>query len=268
MKQNHSVRLLGLVLLGLIAGQAVVGQPEVSDVIGRRLLSEFKLTQITADRSDIVIPGSVVGIQRDGLVMWSVEAPGAASNTYKGGKVSQGASGFGKGLLIASMAPGGLAGGGYPSRKFVRGENCWVTGINVQKDGVQFKLYSDSYAGLRYYANLKFPFPDKNQPPDAERMLTMVAEVLSVVPVQNQPDLTISSVEPAATVQPTSYQPIAPPPADGQAQSVSPGMSKEQVIASFGEPTRKAAAGNKEFFAYSDTKIKITFTNGVVSDIE
>lgn len=265
---RHCGLVFGLALFVLLAlNLTLLGQSGDPDAIRQELLSQFKLTQITADRSDIVTPGAVVGIHRDGLVMWSVAAPGAASNTYRGGRISQGGAGFGKGLLIASMAPGGLAGGGYPTRKFVPGENCWVTAINVLKDGVQFKLYSDPYEGLRYYANLKFPFPAKNQIPNADQIMAMVDEVLSVVPTQNQAEPAPPAAQ-AAALPPTAYQPIAPPPAVVLAPSVSLGMSKEQVIAGFGEPTRKAAAGNKELFVYTDAKMKITFVNGVVSNIE
>jgi hypothetical protein len=49
---------------------------------------------------------------------------------------------------------------------------------------------------------------------------------------------------------------------------MSMGQSKDQVIAAFGEPQRKAAAGPKEIFFYTDLKMKVTFTNGKVSSIE
>jgi hypothetical protein len=269
MKRTYFGYALGLAVLMLLVNVTLLAQSGESDLIQQRLLSQYPLTQITADRSDIVSPGSVVRLQRDGLVMWSVASPGAASNTYKNGRISQGGAGFGKALMIASIAPGGLAGGGYPARKFVPGENCWVTGITVQKDGVQIKLYSDPYLGLRYYANLKFPFTDKNQIPAADQVMAVVAEVLAVVPTQNQPDQAATVPQVAPPPQPASYQSIAPPPPpEAQAPSISLGMSKDQVVAGFGEPTRKAVAGTKEFFVYADTKMKITFVNGVVSDIE
>jgi hypothetical protein len=45
-------------------------------------------------------------------------------------------------------------------------------------------------------------------------------------------------------------------------------MTKDQVLTAFGEPQRKAVVGSREIYFYSDTKMKITFTNGTVSDIE
>ena len=65
------------------------------------------------------------------------------------------------------------------------------------------------------------------------------------------------------------YDDIAPPPPPPTpAPTISMGQTKSQVIASFGEPQRKAAAGAKEIFIYTDLKMKVTFTNGKVSSIE
>jgi len=65
------------------------------------------------------------------------------------------------------------------------------------------------------------------------------------------------------------YEDVAPPPPPpAPAPTISMGQTKTQVIAAFGEPQRKAAAGPKEIFLYTDLKMKVTFTNGKVSGIE
>jgi hypothetical protein len=46
------------------------------------------------------------------------------------------------------------------------------------------------------------------------------------------------------------------------------GKMMDRPTAAFGEPQRKAAAGAKEIFFYTDLKMKVTFTNGKVSSIE
>lgn len=266
-------RSFGVALIVLMGSLSMSAQSGDADAIQQKLYAQFKLTTITSDRSDIVTPGAVVQLKRDGLQMWSVESPGAASNTYKDGRISQGAAGFGKGLLIASLSPGGLASGGYPVRKFVPGENFWVTGITIQKDGVQFKLYSDPYNGLRFYANLKIAFPTKNQIPPVEQMLAIVDQVLSVVPTEEQaapaPMQALNQVAALPAAAPVAYQDVAPPPPPPTpAPTLSIGMTRDQVAASFGEPARKAVIGNREIFFYSEMKMKITFTSGIVSDID
>jgi hypothetical protein len=68
---------------------------------------------------------------------------------------------------------------------------------------------------------------------------------------------------------PHQYEDVAPPPPPpAPAPTISMGQTKDQVTASFGEPQRKAAAGAKEIFFYTDLKMKVTFTNGKVSSIE
>jgi hypothetical protein len=68
---------------------------------------------------------------------------------------------------------------------------------------------------------------------------------------------------------PPKYQALAPPlPPPPPAPSIAIGQSKDQVTAAFGEPQRKATAGTKEIFFYTDLKMKVTFTNGKVSSIE
>jgi hypothetical protein len=72
-----------------------------------------------------------------------------------------------------------------------------------------------------------------------------------------------------APAAPTAYQDLAaPPPPPAPAPTISVGQTKAQVIAAFGEPERKAAAGPKEIFFYTDLKMKVTFTNGKVSSVE
>ena len=77
-----------------------------------------------------------------------------------------------------------------------------------------------------------------------------------------------SATAPAAAAQ-RQYEDLAPPPGPpAPAPTISIGQTNAQVIAAFGEPQRKASAGPKEFFFYTDLKMKVTFTNGKVSSIE
>ena len=82
------------------------------------------------------------------------------------------------------------------------------------------------------------------------------------------------SSEPAPEAAPPAlaqrqYEDVAPPPpAPAPSPTLSMGQTKNQVVAAFGEPQRKAAAGPREIFFYTDLKMKVTFTNGKVSGIE
>jgi hypothetical protein len=57
-----------------------------------------------------------------------------------------------------------------------------------------------------------------------------------------------------------------PPPADAPPPTIAMGQTKDQVTAGFGQPARIAKLGAKEIFYYKD--MKVTFTNGKVSNVE
>jgi hypothetical protein len=187
-----------LIVAAVLASAVPVVHGQAGDLaaIQGRLNSQFKLTTTTADRSDIVTAGDVVVIHKQGLLMYAVASPMPPSNTYKNGKIGQGWGGFGKDMAISMATPGGGTAADYPHRPFVPEEKCWVTGIQVQGDGVLFQLYSDPYENIRYYANLKIPFPDKKTVPTADIALQTVAEVLTVV---QQDDQASQAGQPAPT---------------------------------------------------------------------
>lgn len=180
---------IALTLSPVLAAQ--VGDPEV---IEQRLNAEFKPTRIASDRKEIVTTGDRVVIQKSGLTMYAVTSPMPPSYSYKNGKIGHGLTGLGKDVVISMKTPGGTA-ADYPHRPFAVGEQCWVTGVQVQKDGIVFQLYSDRYDDLHYYANLKIVFPDRREMPPVDSALQLVAEVLTVVPAKDRVDKT--AVEPA-----------------------------------------------------------------------
>jgi hypothetical protein len=129
-------------------GLAVASQPVDAAGILQQLTSQIIVTRTTADRAEIVKAGSVVELHKEGLLMYGVASPLPPSNTYKNGKISQGWGGFGKDLLITMLAPGNATSANYPSRRFVAGEACWVTGISVQKDSVVIRGFSSLASSL------------------------------------------------------------------------------------------------------------------------
>jgi len=76
-----------------------------------------------------------------------------------------------------------------------------------------------------------------------------------------------SPADPAAA-QPEAPAPIAPPPppADQPPPTIDVGQTIDQVVAALGQPQRIAKAGTKQIYFYKD--LKVTFTDGKVSDVE
>ncbi len=253
-----------------IFGLSLAAQSGDTAAIQQKLNSQFKLTTTAADRSDIVTAGDVVAIHKPGMVMYAVTAPAPPSNTYREGRIIQGWGGFGKDLMIGMKSQQGTTANDYPHRQFVPEEKCWVTAIEVQKDGVLFVLYSDPYDDVRYYGDLKIPFPNKKQVPSVDVALQTIAEVLTVVPASGNQGAQggAQATAPAPVPPPAPMGAIAPPPppADAPPPTIALGQTIDQVTAAFGQPVRMANLGAKKIYYYKD--MKVTFTNGKVSNVE
>jgi hypothetical protein len=261
-------------------------------VIQDKLVSQIKVTKTAADHSDIVTAGDVVLLHKDGLMMCSSASPYGFSNTYSNGVLAANLNNrtkdAAKSFLRGHLPFGGggsvtdAANNGCPSRKFVAGEKFWVSGISLQKDGILVSTFSDPYNDVRYYGEIKFPFP-KGQVPAADEFVKTVSEVMTVVPSDDKSDKSeqqsaqsgqgAQGSQPAQQAKqpappPAPMPDIAPPPppADAAPPTIAVGQTKDQVSAAFGQPVRMAKLGAKEIFYYKD--MKVTFTNGKVSNVE
>jgi hypothetical protein len=289
-------RAFGFAIIGSLSSLMLSAQAGDPAVLQQKLYAQFRLTTTTPDRSGIVTAGDVVVIHRAGLLMYAVASPLPPSNTYKNGKISQGWGGFGKDMLITMAAPGGATATDYPHRQFVPEEKCWVKGIQVEKDGVLFQLYSDPYDDIRYYANLKIPFPNKKEMPPVDAVMQTVAEVLTAVrsddqagqgeqPAPNQtaagqaappmaaatnfasaPMPDIPPPPPPPDIAPPPPPADAPPPVNAPPPTIALNQTMDQVTAGFGQPLKVAKLGTMVIFYYKD--MKVTFRNGKVSNVE
>jgi len=270
-----------------LATQAQVGDP--GTLIKEKLVSQIKLTKAAAAHDDIVTAGDVVLLHKDGLMMCSSASSYAFSNTYSNGVLSANlnnrAKDAAKSFIRGKLPFGGggsvkdAASNGCTSRKFVSGEKFWVTDIALQKDGILVSTFSDPYNDVRYFGEIKFPFPKGSVPP-VDDFVKTVSEVITVQPPDDKDkgdknDQAAGGQAPApaqtaaATPAPAPLQAIAPPPppADAPPPSIAIGQTKDQVVAGFGQPVRTAKlAGTKEIYFYKD--MKVTFTNGKVSNVE
>jgi hypothetical protein len=271
---------------------AQVGDP--GTLIQEKLASQIKLTKATADRTDIVTAGDVVVLQKDGLMMCSSDSSYAFGNTYSNGvlatnynnRAKDAAKSYTKSAVLGHFGLGGgasvtdAASNSCTSRKFVAGEKFWVTGITLQKDGILVSTFSDPYNDVRYYGEIKIPFPKKSVPP-ADAFVKTVSEVITVQPADNGGDQggqddqggqpaqgTATAAETAATPATAPMPDIAPPPppADTPPPTIAIGQTKDEVTAAFGQPVRIAKLGAKTIFYYKD--MKVTFTNGKVRNVE
>jgi hypothetical protein len=256
-------------LAGAVPG--LLGQSgDSKDLLLKKLTAQFAPTKLTADRSDVVKAGSIVALQKDGLLVYTVTVPSAPISVYKNGKLSQG---FGDALKVDMVDGMGRDGGSasIPRKTLVAGEKFWVNAIEIGKDAIFVQIVTDPYDDGRYYGILKFLAP-KGVFPSPDDAVKMVSEVLQAQQAPEQASQPAPAPAPAslpAPPPPAAYQDVPPPPpAPGPAPTVSLGMTREQVVGAFGEPERKAALGPKQIFIYSELKMKVTFTNGKVTNVE
>ncbi|MGA3011741.1 MAG: hypothetical protein ABSD72_15900, partial [Terracidiphilus sp.] len=107
--------------------------------------------------------------------------------------------------------------------------------------------------------------------PAVDDFVKTVAELITVVPPDDQSNLSAQANSGAAAVPsapPAQLTDIAPPPPppDAPPPTIALGQTKDQVVASFGQPAKAAKLGVKEIFYYKE--MKVIFTNGKVSNVD
>jgi hypothetical protein len=279
LKFQIQMQIVTLAVAGIVPW--IAARAQSSGSLQSQLEAKYALTKPTDDKSDIVTAGAVLVLEKDKLIMYPVSTPAAPQNTYKDGKLSEGA--FGVHQKVQSF--GSFIGHPPPqtvnSRQFVTGEKFWVTRIDVMADGVTFTLFSDPYSDVRYYSTLKFFYPH-GATPNNEQVMSLVGEVLKVDSDDsaksgdsgnqqqaaggdaNQQQAAAggdANQQPAAAQAPAAPAAPAAPPA-----TVEIGQTPDQVTAILGQPEKIINLGTKQIYVYKD--LKVTFVKGKVTDAQ
>jgi hypothetical protein len=254
----RSAVYLTLVVALAAATPSLHAQDQKSEIL-KRLNSEFARTKMTTDRTDIVTAGSVLVLHKDGLLMCGVQAIAPPTSTYKNGAIS---FGFGGNMAWGmALAPANQQAASLPQRKFVAGEKFWVAEYLVKDDGVILEFFSDPFNDVRYYGQLKFPFP-KGAVPPADNVMKTIEEVVTVdAPAQDAPAADAAAGAAAQPAQPPDQPAPAAPP-----KTIALGQTTDQVVAILGQPQKIVNLGAKQMYFYPD--MKVIFTNGKVSDVQ
>jgi hypothetical protein len=241
---------LMLTALFLVLVPALHAQDQKTQ-IQQKLASLFTLTKITADHTDIVTPGSILALKKDGLIMFSLDARVPATITYKDGKLSMG---IGDAMATTMALGSNQTTSTVPQRKFVAGEKFWITAYSVTDKHVILLVYSDPFNDVRYYGQIKFPF-QKHNIPTADEVMKTIAEVVDVQP----PDNSTPSDASAGNQSP-------PDNASSTPKTIALGQTKDEVVATLGQPQKVVNLGAKEIYVFPD--MKVTFLNGKVADVQ
>jgi len=265
-------------LLAVLVGMPVAVPAEDNKAaIQKKLESEYKITKVNDDKSDIVTAGSVIVLHKDKVLMVAASSSvNPCMNTYKDGKIAPAKAcvagekikhiPFGSHIPGASMAPA--------TRYYVSDEKFWLTKIDVRDNGVVFDFFTDAVNDVRFKSSLMIPFPAGL--PSAGDAIKLIHEVITVAPADDAdkkddqqpapqsdkpapPEKTEAAPPPVEAPAPVEAPP--PPPAE-----VSLGQTPDEVVAALGQPQRKAKVGIKEIYFYKD--LKVTFVNGKVKDVQ
>jgi hypothetical protein len=282
--------LIGVVtVLAALLPSAVYAQGAAA--IQQKLKSEYPLTKVTDDQTDIVTAGSVMVLQKDKVMM---SAGSGCSNVYKDGKISAtGGCKVGNKLKAFHITQDDAD----ATRNFVTGEKFWLTRIEIKdtpkEHAVILGFFSDVIDDSRFKGTVLIPFGASM--PTPEEAAKLVAEVITVAPADDA-NQAAEPPQPAprapqygrpsrlAPRRPAAFAPPAPayaPPAPAQAAPapldipappaadpsvVSEGQTIDQVTASMGQPLKKAKIGSKDIYYYKD--LKVIFVDGKVTDVQ
>lgn len=260
----------------LAASWLPASNPNPKAEMQQKLREQFVLVKLTADKKDIVAPGSVLVFHKDGMTMCSVNILLPPTRFYHDGEIHEPLAGdMAWNFNLARVQPG-VNSAKVPKRNFMAGEKVWLSDITVRNEGVILRFYSDPYDGVRYYGDLVFPFNKKSMP-SSEEMLKTIAEVVTVDSATNSsggaatanveppvsPPTQEAQGQPLPAIAPPPPPPDAPPP---QPKTISKGQTKDQVVAIMGQPQKVVNLGTKEIDYYPD--MKVIFVNGKVSDVQ
>jgi hypothetical protein len=253
-------RSSALVVAALLAAGSFVpltAQAQDARSLADQLKSQYKLAKVGIDSSgwSVTQPGTVLVIQKGGILGVPAANPTIATATYKDGEL-HGPNAF----TIAIV--------GKLTRQLTIGEKIYILKIDLQlkNDKIGFFLIEcDACNNVQqpsaYKAILVFQFPkgylDKA---DGSQVLDVISQVLAPdagsadqqqAPQQEQSPQAAPSVD------------TVPPPTTATIQL---GQTIDQVKAALGQPEKIVDLGKKQIYVYKD--LKITFIDGKVSDVQ
>jgi hypothetical protein len=251
--------------------------------VEKRLEERYPTTSINAE-GGVVTQGVTLTLKKVGL---NAGSKSTCVNDYKDGKITLSGA-LSKGIcgsaarklpsaicLVPTLCPA------IPvevpqdpgTRPFARGETLYVTRIEVT-DTVALTLVSDPINNVTYKAVLHLQ-PPKGSSLDFNQADQLISEVFTSSAAETptskaQPaSSTKSEGQSLSTTTEPKFHPIEEPKAPTDAPAPEPirlGMSIDQVVAILGQPAKLVDLDTKKIYSYP--KLKVTFVNDKVSDVD
>jgi len=259
--QPISIVRSAIIILAASASLSSSFAQNPSPAVMELLKTQYKIVKLAPDSTGLAVidPGTVLVIQKGGLLGIPPANPVNCAAKYQDADLKA-AGGF-----CAAMVKD-------VSRFFQPGEKVYPLKIdvNAKKEQISFKVVDcDTCNGTNppafFKSEVQFQFPKGFlETADAASVQQAIAQVLTVDGGSAQTAAAAQSSAPADTPPPAISAP--PPPADAPTPTIEVGQTVDQVTASFGPPKRIAKVGAKQIYFFQD--LKVTFTDGKVSDVE
>jgi hypothetical protein len=245
-----------------------------------QLVAQYKVVKMGSDTSgySVVEPGTLLAVQKGGLlgVPYSDKSP--LTNKYEGGTVHPPSSlaVSGRKALLGHFSS--TQSQGQTTKLFAKGDKVYATKIevNLDKDTVTLGIVACDTCNKTdpptyNKTNVVFEFPKgslaKTSAGDVE---DTIGQLLSVSDDSQQgqgqqggQDQAQQGDQQQAAQQP-AQQPAEQPAAEPQ--TIEKGQTTDQVQGSLGKPDKIVNLGTKQIWVYKD--LKVTFLNGKVSDVQ
>lgn len=267
-KCKLAILLFTLMVVGILGVPAAVAQNAAPPSLKEQLEAQYKLSKVHGDGT--VDAGTVIVVQQAGIKGEPQNDLALAPAVFKDGVLHAPSkkSSFGASLLQASTRPGSDT-SGKEFRPFPVGDKVYVTklDVNQKKDSIMFIVVecgacSGTDQTSAYKAAVSFQLAKGSLTnPNVSDIEDTIAKVFTI---DDSAQGNQAQQAPAQPEQPAAEQ-QAPAQAPAPAQ-IQLGQSIDDVVAALGQPEKIVDLGAKKIYVYKD--LKITFTNGKVSDVQ
>src|ERR1700733_12691731 len=240
-----------------------------------QLVAQYKLVKMGSDTSgySVVEEGTLLAIQKGGLLGVPYSDTSVQSNKYEGGVVKAPNAMLSKGIGFGMKKFGKE----QTTKLLAKGDKVYPTKIdvNLDKDTVTMGIVAcdtcnNTDPKTYNKANVIFVFPRGTlAKASAGEVEDTIGQLLSISTDDTQQAGDQGGQQQGGDQggQPATAQAQQPAVQDQpEPQSIEKGMTPDQVEAAMGKPDKKVNLGPKQIYVYKD--LKVTFLNGKVSDVQ
>jgi hypothetical protein len=260
MSQKSHHLIPGIVLMAAMIFPMMPASAQ-EPTLQEQLAAQYKLVKMGSDTSgySVVEEGTLLAIQKGGLLGVPYSDTNVQSNKYEGGVVKSPNALVSKGIGFGMKRFGKE----QTTKLFAKGDKVYPTKIevNLEKDTVTMGIVACDTCNKTdpttyNKTNVVFAFPKGS--------LTISTDNQKDSQAQGG-DQQQGGDQGAQGAQQGGQQP-APQEQQQEPASIEKGMSPDQVEAAMGKPEKKVTLGTKQIYYYKD--MKVVFLNGKVSDVQ